>query len=522
MSKDTENVLGANAWQCDSRSLLLDRFVYDCREPKMDEARRLHFAQVCSDSFSSIRTKREVWQRTLNDDRARPADKEKAQRFLNDTEGLAKRTALVTTAEPIKVSASRQQFFELAATDLLYAQLQSRLMVNMAGGVMENAGLLLDRFGLPYIPGSAVKGCARRAALAALREWCEKGQKPGAATADHDNLFKAACQDFDSPAAMLAAIARVFGWCEQDWKDRSDFAWACGTAPQRVRQSAVEKLHQAFGTKIPESLAATPWEALPNFAGSVSFLPAYPLDLGRTRAVEGLPLPVPELGKLELDVVTCHHRDYYAGQLLVATDTEEPNPVVFPAVAPGHVFAFALRPMRGAASGLVMHARNWLQTGLQTFGLGAKTNAGYGWFNDVTENLTKALKEAAARRAIEHQRQQEEEKRRAKEAERLRKAQELKAAMANMTPEQKADYELSQLREDQFRGRLDQFAKREKSEQEAMVRAMRLPADQTGSRRQFWDELKLKAQKGGKPAQIEQAIRQLSKQMFPGKEGKMP
>jgi CRISPR type III-B/RAMP module RAMP protein Cmr6 len=499
MSKDTENVLGANAWQCDSRSLLLDRFVYDCREPKMDEARRLHFAQVCSDSFSSIRTTREVWQRTLNDARANPGAKDKAQRFLNDTEGLAKRTAVVTTAEPVKVSASRQQFFELAATDHLYAQLQSRLMVNMAGGVMENAGLLLDRFGLPYIPGSAVKGCARRAALAALREWCEKGQKPGATTADHDNLFKAACQDFDSPAAMLAAIARVFGWCEQDWKEDSDFAWACGTAPQTVWQPAVE-----------------------NFAGSVSFLPAYPLHLDRTGAVEGLPLPVPELGKLELDVVTCHHRDYYAGQLLVATDTEEPNPVVFPAVAPGHVFAFALRLIRRADSGLVMHARNWLQTGLQTFGLGAKTNAGYGWFNDVTENLTKALKEAAARRAIEHQRQQEEEKRRAKEAERLRKAQELKAAMANMTPEQKADYELSQLREDQFRGRLDQFAKREKSEQEAMIRAMRLPADQTGSRRQFWDELKLKAQKGGKPAQIEQAIRQLSKQMFPGKEGKMP
>jgi CRISPR/Cas system CMR subunit Cmr6 (Cas7 group RAMP superfamily) len=52
-------------------------------------------------------------------------------------------------------------------------------MVNMAGGVMENAGLCLDRFGLPYIPGSAVKGCARRTALAALREWCETGQQPG-------------------------------------------------------------------------------------------------------------------------------------------------------------------------------------------------------------------------------------------------------------------------------------------------------------------------------------------------------
>ena len=39
----------------------------------------------------------------------------------------------------------------------------------------------------------------------------------------------------------------------------------------------------------------------------------------------------PELGKLELDVVTCHHGDYYGGILDVAKDTEDPVPVVFPA-----------------------------------------------------------------------------------------------------------------------------------------------------------------------------------------------
>lgn len=44
--------------------------------------------------------------------------------------------------------------------------LGGRLLVNMAGGVMENAGIALDRcFGLPFIPGSAVKGIARNQAL---------------------------------------------------------------------------------------------------------------------------------------------------------------------------------------------------------------------------------------------------------------------------------------------------------------------------------------------------------------------
>ena len=43
----------------------------------------------------------------------------------------------------------------------------SRLMVDLAGGVMENANLNLDRYGLPRIPGSAIKGLARRMALQA-------------------------------------------------------------------------------------------------------------------------------------------------------------------------------------------------------------------------------------------------------------------------------------------------------------------------------------------------------------------
>src|SRR5208282_3126445 len=94
------------------------------------------------------------------------------------------------------------------------AQLQSRLMVNMAGGVMENAGLCLDRFGLPYIPGSAVKGCARRMAIQRLIEVELPSVK----------------------SDLLIQIALAFGWGEQDWSSektdgrfKSDFAYAAGS-----------------------------------------------------------------------------------------------------------------------------------------------------------------------------------------------------------------------------------------------------------------------------------------------------
>lgn len=469
MPKDTADALGENAKNCTSRSLLLDRFVYD--HPDMDEARKLHFAQVCMESVGAIRAARYAWQKTLSDSKAKPAEQAEARRFLDDTAGLATRTTdvgAVSTKDAAgqerspKAVAYAAWLATLRDIQFLHAQLQSRLLINMAGGVMENAGLCLDRFGLPYLPGSAVKGCARRAALAALREWCETGQKPGATEADKDNLFKTACDPFTTQAEMLAAIARVFGWCEQDWSDKrghdgrfiSDFAWACsgataapaptgrampaqgsalGSPPTTnpspegaaqtwptLRNTTARQLARKLGVGLPDD-DATPWKRLPNFAGSVSFLPAYPVDLGKTPGpVEGLPLPVPELGKLELDVVTCHHGKYYAEpdraekpreweewnrQWGTAPDTEEPVPVVFPAVAPGHIFTFALAPLRRGSAGNppapsnpCAHAHTWLKIGLETFGLGAKTNVGYGWFDTgdkVQDGVLAALQRAS-------------------------------------------------------------------------------------------------------------------------------
>lgn len=95
--------------------------------------------------------------------------------------------------------------------------------------------------------------------------------------------------------------------------------------------------------------------------------------------------------------------------------------------------------------------------------------------------------------------------------------------MASLTPEQQEDYKVAQLTDDQFRSAMDNFAKKPGEEQKAIVRALRMDAGALGSRRAFWEDIKAKAQrKGGKFAKTEQAIRALSKQSFPGKEGRMP
>ncbi len=82
----------------------------------------------------------------------------------------------------------------------IVATLKSRLIVNQAGGILENAGLCLHRhFGYPYIPGSAVKGLARHAA------WCE---------------WKAE-EDEDKKLEIAKKIADVFGYPTGD-KDGLD------------------------------------------------------------------------------------------------------------------------------------------------------------------------------------------------------------------------------------------------------------------------------------------------------------
>ena len=55
-------------------------------------------------------------------------------------------------------------------TRTVFAKLMSRMAINMADGLIENAGIALDRnTGAPYVPASAVKGCCRHIAY-----WMEK------------------------------------------------------------------------------------------------------------------------------------------------------------------------------------------------------------------------------------------------------------------------------------------------------------------------------------------------------------
>jgi CRISPR-associated protein Cmr6 len=126
------------------------------------------------------------------------------------------------------------------------------------------------------------------------------------------------------------------------------------------------------------------WQRMPNFKGSVDFLEARPTE---------------DPG-INLDIVTCHHGEYYreAPGYENAPDIEEPVPVIFPAVAPGKIFYFPIVGNRRSSLSDLTTARDWLSCGITGFGVGAKTNAGYGWFTDLTAQERE--KEKAAQEAI--------------------------------------------------------------------------------------------------------------------------
>lgn len=191
----------------------------------------------------------------------------------------------------------------------IHAKLNSRLIVNQAGGVLENANLCLHRhFGDPYIPGSAVKGIAGHAA------WCEWNE----------------AQDANEKQKIQQQILDVFGENLSDSK---------------------EKKHQR---------------------GCVAFLDAVPVK--------------DEKPSLVVDITNCHHKDYYLGKKDKPTDNEQPNPQFFLAVEAGTKFVFTLVPLwkkgklPGDAEQMLQLAKKWLIDGISIYGIGAKTGAGYGWF----------------------------------------------------------------------------------------------------------------------------------------------
>jgi CRISPR-associated protein Cmr6 len=205
IARDVAALVGDFAEGVQNRSLLLDKFVFHKKWGleegfSANDAHRWSLMRA-SDGGANELSRDANRRRDLA--RGRNVDPEKAER-LRDEADLAQRLASTQTesqdARDLRRKHSRRllglfrsAFGERAS--ITVAKLEGRLAINLADGLLQNAGISLDRvFGLPFIPGSAVKGVCRHAGLEQLR--LSRGPGRAAAFAIFRRVFGTADNDF--------------------------------------------------------------------------------------------------------------------------------------------------------------------------------------------------------------------------------------------------------------------------------------------------------------------------------------
>ena len=104
-----------------------------------------------------------------------------------------------------------------------------------------------------------------------------------------------------------------------------------------------------------------------------------PLESGEIIFFDAIPITQP---RFKLDVMTSHFPKYYQENGPPA-DWQDPKPIYFLTVQDTE-FLFAVAARRAESKDYVNIALNWLKQGLATLGIGAKTAAGYGFFEEMS------------------------------------------------------------------------------------------------------------------------------------------
>jgi CRISPR type III-B/RAMP module RAMP protein Cmr6 len=382
VAPDVAAVVGDYAQKVENRSLLLGKFVAHKAWPlqngvegKWDDATRWNFLRVAGNGDVLLQKDEASLRHDAENrnGRIRPEKVDKAHALLPMIKAMRQCACRELRPDVEEIRKKRVAHWrELLAADetsrrTLAARLEARLALNLSGGILQNAGICLDRlFGAPYIPGSAVKGVCRKVALEKLR---------------------AGTMDF-------GLFVDLFGVAESDFKPKGDLADFRECLPP----------DPATGKK-PDGI---------NKKGAVVFLPAYPQSAA----------------PIAVDLTTVHFPDYYrtGREADLANERQKPNP--FPVVEKGTVYVFAVALDGMAKDGerrklLLDTAVVLLHEAVENAGVGAKTGAGYGWFSDIDAELTRQREiQAAAEAECIRLAQEEEARQRAEEARRESLSQE--------------------------------------------------------------------------------------------------
>ena len=241
-----------------------------------------------------------------------------------------------------------------------------RIVIGLGGAhVLETNMLLHHIYGIPYIPGSALKGLAKAAAVENIREYINSNDLTESIKQKNESLLKKlfkkrmekekiSINDIENHIIITKLVSHIL---------ESEDSLKCKEG--NVLKD-IETYKKIFGTQKSK--------------GRAIFFDAYPI--GNIN--------------MKLDVMTPHFPDYY-GEMesktpkTYPTDYQSPNPIVF-LVLSNQEFKFNIGiklydedyDSNGAPivdnNKLLENTTELLKYGLSELGIGAKTSIGYGYF----------------------------------------------------------------------------------------------------------------------------------------------
>lgn len=414
LAKDTRESIGAFAERVENRSLLFQKMVISKTAlhdvDRFDDAQRFNVLRATHEG-DKVLQEEAASSRSYASRGGRNADassyKAKVASALSTIRADKSELASSRIRSNNRFLLDLEKSYSGRATTFV-AALGGRLLINMAGGVMENSGLSLDRItGLPCIPGTAVKGITRHCALWQIRREEDAGKQR---------------------LALRSALA-IFGFSPNDFGRNGDFLWAVNGNQQQL-----DAARQGFGADT--------------YKGVCSFLAAHPSSTDNLQIVA--------------EVITPHFDNSL-------------RPIFFPAVEAGSEFGFAIIGQRNPhlqdlpLAAMLSQAKQWLQQALTQNGIGAKTGAGYGWFqiDPQAEQKRRAQLDEEERR-IEQEREAAEI--RAAEEQARREAEIAEAArIASLSPADKAAELIRNLNDQDFAEFAKQLAGKSEPQQRAFI-----------------------------------------------------
>ena len=263
---------------------------------------------------------------------------------------------------------------------------------------LENGFSFLNPYGLPYLPGSGIKGVVRTAAeeLAfdpdspwnILDVWLLFGFEPTAfylsPHPQHPELREVAeemCEKFlkqtqslhPEPATLRSLLQGVGSKKREEFLSNSAMLFKALREEREVRESLRSRGMLSF------------WDLFPNPEGNV----------------------------LTIDIMTPHFSHYYQkGE--TPSDSGQPNPIPFLTIPPGSSFSFIVQLLERRLPPALSQEKRWMALLSDAFthafewiGFGAKSAVGYGHF-EKDQVAMKKLQEA--KKTLENERKQQLQK----------------------------------------------------------------------------------------------------------------